>query len=839
MQFSPKVLILALFFFISVNINAQSFKITQKLEITTNNITVLWDNIENSKTGINNFYFDSPVGFSCFSFGVKTKVIDKNNFTPEYRLFFDNKWTDWKTGEFDYLASEVKSGMISSELFFTPTQELYNKIEFRILTDKKISEIIFVAYDVLSDKKIHEIKTVENNIKSVNECPSIPTIVGREIWLYPYYSSQSYTPTPITPDHVVIHHGAVPDTYTDGAAIVRSYWNYHVNTLGWSDLGYNYLLDKYGNIFQGRKNTNIASGDVRGAHAGAANSESIGVNFLGNADVTQPTSVQLQSCSRLLAWWFNSRGYNPTESDNMTTQNSGILSIPRISGHRDVNIGGTSCPGDVLYAELPSIRIQTQAIIDNCNGFAETEISSVNQWKKQDFVSFFTDTATNGIKEKFYQVIDFDGAVWAANTDYGFFADNFTTLNSNWQQVDGTWSSVNNYLFQEDETSSNTILSTELNQNDEDSYLYNFTAMIAGSGTNKRAGLHFMCSSPNLENRGNSYFVYYRTDYARVEIYKVEDNILDVKVMEDYTMQDEIYYDFKIIFLKTTGEIIVYIDNQKIASWIDTNPYQTGNYISMRTGNCTLKTSELKVYHSRGASENISLGDNTKEIRFQNPSPSVFSAKVKSIIVDNNYLLSSIYYHNLNVDWTEPTDVSVIDGLGADADSFNTETSISAKWNKSIDVNSNTMQYWYSIGTTVGDDDVFGWTATTDTFIVVNSLNLVEGQIYYTNIESENNASLLSNIISSDGQVLDLATSIGKIENNISIYPNPTSSKITVNSNFINKEYKIYNSVGSIVLSGVILNNNFNINIENLIEGVYFFSIDSKAVVVKLVKIKG
>ena len=348
-----------------------------------------------------------------------------------------------------------------------------------------------------------------------------------------------------------------------------------------------------------------------------------------------------------------------------------------------------------------------------------------------------------------------------------------------------------------------------------------------------------MLISSTFVRRGNSYFVYYRTDYARVEIYKVEDNILDVKVMEDYTMQDEIYYDFKIIFLKTTGEIIVYIDNQKIASWIDTNPYQTGNYISMRTGNCTLKTSELKVYHSRGASENISLGDNTKEIRFQNPSPSVFSAKVKSIIVDNNYLLSSIYYHNLNVDWTEPTDVSVIDGLGADADSFNTETSISAKWNKSIDVNSNTMQYWYSIGTTVGDDDVFGWTATTDTFIVVNSLNLVEGQIYYTNIESENNASLLSNIISSDGQVLDLATSIGKIENNISIYPNPTSSKITVNSNFINKEYKIYNSVGSIVLSGVILNNNFNINIENLIEGVYFFSIDSKAVVVKLVKIKG
>ncbi len=831
------LVVLALAVFIYSNSTAQNVKKFVNENLQTKNISYTWKNVKSENNNYS-FNLESEVKFSCFAFGVKTEKALCIDFIAEYRTLENNIWTDWQIGEFEYSANETNTGYIWSELFFTQKQVLSSNVEFRIVSAKNISEVKLVAYDVLSDAIKHNSTAQINNQKSINECPEIPSIIGRETWLEPYYGTQTYTPTVINPDHVVIHYGASPDTYTDGAAVVRSYWNYHVNTLGWADIGYNYLTDKYGNIYQGRKNANILGQDVKGAHAGNANNESIGVNFIGNTDVTQPTAVQLQSCYKLLAWWFNSRGYDPTTSDPMTTQNSGVLTIPRISGHKDVNIGGTACPGDVLYAELPNMRVQTKAIIDACSGTVETQVNTTNLWETQDFTSNFTDVASNGIKNRFYQVIDFNGTEWGANTDYGFFADNFTSLTANnWQQVIGTWSASNDVLDQTDEVSSNTILSSALNQNNSDSYLYNFAAIISGSGTNKRAGLHFMCSSPTLTNRGNSYMVYYRTDYARVEIYKVVNDVLQTPTMQDYTMQDDVFYDFKIIYTKSTGEIVVYINNQKVVSWIDSSPYTTGDYISFRTGECTLKVSEIKVYHSRGTSETVTLGDATKEIRYQNTNPNVYSAKIKSIAVDVNDLMSSIYYQNINVDWTNPSNTVVYDGLANEIDVFTTPTSISAKWNISTDINSEIHQYWYSVGTAAGNTDVVSWTNTVDTFFTENSLNLVEDQTYYINVKSENNAGLFSDVTSSDGQILDVINSIKEQYENITIYPNPTNSVVVIKNNLINENFEITNSIGQVVSSGKINSSNFEINISNLGTGVYFLRISNKLIIKKIVKI--
>ena len=339
--------------------------------IKTNNTRIIWEETNINKTE-NEYLFkiDSKMEFSCFAVGVKSKNTNLNciDYTIEYRIFIDNKWTNWKKSEFEYSDKQNVTDLFWSELLFTPNQKHRTKIEYKIFTSDKsiITKVRFDAYDVISDKKENDI-TIENNLKSTNSCPEIPTIIGRDVWLEPYYGTQSYTPTIISPDHIVIHHGASPDTYTDGAAVVRSYWNYHVNTLAWSDIGYNFLTDKYGNIYQGRKNADIIGQDVRGAHAGAANDDAIGINFLGNSDVTLPTTVQLDVCSQFMAWWFNNRGSSPTGSGDMTTQNSGVLDIPMISGHKDVNIGGTTCPGDALYAEIPNLRTSTQTIIDNCN----------------------------------------------------------------------------------------------------------------------------------------------------------------------------------------------------------------------------------------------------------------------------------------------------------------------------------------------------------------------------------------------------------------------------------------------------------------------------------------
>ncbi|MEA1873310.1 MAG: GEVED domain-containing protein [Bacteroidota bacterium] len=320
-----------------------------------------FDNSQNTQTIQGN----TEHKFSCFGIGIATsELINYSKILIEYRVN-NGQWIKTKP---DFSPETIaRDNLYWTDLLFTPGQETTNSIEIRAELPQGIS---------LDSLKLHVIdidfnpKSKPKNLKNYTKsgtCPAYPLVIPRSTWLDPYYTQPAYTPTIINPHHVVIHHGASPDTYTDGAAIVRAYWNYHVNSNGWSDIAYNYLSDKDGNLYIGRMNSDPENQDVRGAHAGASNSESIGVNFLGNSDVTNPTTTQLEAVYQLLGWWFNARGFDPLSSANITLQSGGTASVPRILGHKDVNIGGTSCPGDALYALLDDIRNGTQAAIDACN----------------------------------------------------------------------------------------------------------------------------------------------------------------------------------------------------------------------------------------------------------------------------------------------------------------------------------------------------------------------------------------------------------------------------------------------------------------------------------------
>ncbi|MDA3911619.1 MAG: GEVED domain-containing protein [Bacteroidales bacterium] len=303
--------------------------------------------------------------FSCFGIGVlPSEAINYSDIHIQYRI--DNGI--WVKINPDFSPAEItRDNLYWTDLLFTPDANSATLIEIKAELPQGVT---------LDSLKLHIIdvdfnsKSKHGNPKSYAKsgtCPAYPLVIPRSEWLDPYYTQPAYTPTIINPHHIVIHHGASPDTYTDGAAVVRSYWNYHVNSNGWSDIAYNYLSDKDGNLYIGRMNSDPENQDVRGAHAGASNNESIGVNFLGNSDVTNPTVAQLNAVYQLLGWWFNDRSFDPLSSANITLQSGGTASIPRISGHKDVNIGGTACPGDALYALLGNIRNGTQAVIDACN----------------------------------------------------------------------------------------------------------------------------------------------------------------------------------------------------------------------------------------------------------------------------------------------------------------------------------------------------------------------------------------------------------------------------------------------------------------------------------------
>lgn len=151
--------------------------------------------------------------------------------------------------------------------------------------------------------------------------------------------------------HGIVHHSETPNA-DDPAAQMRSIYYYHAVTRAWGDIGYNYLVDKYGNIYQGR----VGGQGVIGNHSMAHNVGAVGVCLIGNHLIQQPTPAAVSGVVAILA--FALRGLDPLGfSDSWD-----LLGLPTICGHRDVN--DTTCPGDFAYDDLAAIRnlvAQTQA----------------------------------------------------------------------------------------------------------------------------------------------------------------------------------------------------------------------------------------------------------------------------------------------------------------------------------------------------------------------------------------------------------------------------------------------------------------------------------------------
>lgn len=431
-----------------------------------------------------------------------------------------------------------------------------------------------------------------------------------------------------------------------------------------------------------------------------------------------------------------------------------------------------------------------------------TQIATTGAWKTASFTTTFTDADNaggSGLEKSYYQVIDFDGTEWRGNYTHGFFSDNFdAAVHPEWTQGPGTWGINNNALeqsMQTTTTASNTSIYAALTQTLSNRYLYNFKGKIDGTGTNRRAGFHFFIDNPSLPNRGNSYFVYFRLDAPKVQIYKTVNDVFYLKADSgNVSIVANQWYDYKVIFDRTTGKIDVYKDNTLVATWTDNtplisgdvSPLVNGSYISFRSGDCVWSLDEIKVYRSRPvASASVSVGSgNANDARYQNPNPTQNACKVKSIVNDVAGNLSSIYYHDVNIDWTNPLNIAVIkDGKAADINVVVTSDSLSANWSSSNDPNSAIASYWYSIGTSPGAVNTLTWTSNWgDTAVTAKNLVLVNGTTYYFNVKSENGAGLFSNIISTNGQTITIPTGVKELteSNLVKIYPNPFNQTFVV-----------------------------------------------------------
>lgn len=173
-----------------------------------------------------------------------------------------------------------------------------------------------------------------------------------------------------TPDYAdTIHMGFVHHTDTSNSysaaqapAMIRGVYAYHVLSRGWSDIGYNFLVDRYGRIWEGRYGG--ASRPVIGAHTGGFNTGTFGVALLGTYTSVVPTAGELAALEKLFAWklglyYVNPYGRSTLVSHGGTKYPAGaVVTFNNISGHRDAGL--TSCPGTQTYNRLPWVRAATK-----------------------------------------------------------------------------------------------------------------------------------------------------------------------------------------------------------------------------------------------------------------------------------------------------------------------------------------------------------------------------------------------------------------------------------------------------------------------------------------------
>jgi N-acetylmuramoyl-L-alanine amidase len=199
--------------------------------------------------------------------------------------------------------------------------------------------------------------------------PGQPPIIARQAW------AKGVQLPRVAPEYGAVelgfvHHTENPNGYSasEVPAMLRAIFEFHRNVNGWNDIGYNFVVDLYGRIFEAR-----AGGidePVVGAHAGGYNLVSSGVAVLGSFSGTPISSAARAALQRLLAWKLSLHGtpsvgrvtvrVNPAGAIYSKYPANARVSLPRVAGHRDGD--STECPGDVLYGELPGIRGQIRRL---------------------------------------------------------------------------------------------------------------------------------------------------------------------------------------------------------------------------------------------------------------------------------------------------------------------------------------------------------------------------------------------------------------------------------------------------------------------------------------------
>jgi len=349
-----------------------------------------------------NIPIGSPEPFIGIAFKIWGNNLTEESISVQVKSDKENEWIDFAfDDDVENLSGELTSGL----QFFDKST---NTIQFKISLKEETIDIERIVFSFISpgktdDEVLEQIRKYEPEINfipdmdikrdrnqvfdlskmnSANSYPR-PPVVTRTEWGCPQGQGSLGSPSLTSPSHLIVHHSAGTSSSNDWPAVVRAIYTLHTQSNGWSDIGYNWLVDANGVIYQGRAWWQNTNDNVLGAHFCGKNSNTMGVCVMGTYTSVSPTEAAKASLAEILAYKADERNINPLGSSHHTASG---LTLNNISGHR--NGCATECPGTNLYNQLPTIRTAVYDLL-NPTSVANEEIISDDFYLAQNYPNPF------------------------------------------------------------------------------------------------------------------------------------------------------------------------------------------------------------------------------------------------------------------------------------------------------------------------------------------------------------------------------------------------------------------------------------------------------------------
>ncbi len=277
----------------------------------------------------------------------------------QVRVRTENKWTAWQTlmVDSDHAPdSAERPGRGGTEPLWVGAadgvQAKVSSLDGAAVKDLKVA--LIDPQTSAADASMQSVAATTAAVAAKPAPYARPPIYNRASWGADE-SLRSYNPDCAVPGYgstirgAFVHHTAGTNSYTSAqsAGLIRAIYAYHVRSRGWCDIGYNFLIDRYGRIFEGRFGGIL--NPVVGAHTEGHNTDTFGVSLMGTFTTAEPTAAMMEATAKVIAWKLDGYYRNPNGRMvlNGTTYNL-------IAGHSDTK--ATECPGAKVYAKLPALR---------------------------------------------------------------------------------------------------------------------------------------------------------------------------------------------------------------------------------------------------------------------------------------------------------------------------------------------------------------------------------------------------------------------------------------------------------------------------------------------------